>query len=141
MRNRAAWELDQCQWVGREMAVLMLDLDYFKGINDTYGHAMGDAVLKQVGQILRSAVRRTDRVYRYGGEEFVVILPQIDLRVAYERAEQIRLSIAQNVKVCDETVTCSIGIAHGIDIKSTFLIADQALYQAKKSGRNTIRKA
>jgi len=137
-KNRYAWEADFNHWDGQLVSVLVVDVDNFKRINDTYGHLVGDQVLKQVGQVLRRIVRKTDLVYRYGGEEFVIILPQTPFEAAFERAELIRLCIAQQVKADGEGVTCSVGIAEGTKLFDTLVRADQALYRAKRSGKNTV---
>jgi diguanylate cyclase (GGDEF)-like protein len=129
------------------VAVLMLDVDHFKAINDTYSHEAGDVVLRQVAECFLQLVRDEDIVCRYGGEEFVIILPDISEELAYQRAETIRAKIAGiNVSFRGEPirrVTVSIGLAiypqsakGGNDL---LRLADQALYQAKNSGRNQVK--
>jgi len=127
-----------------KLAVLMLDLDYFKRINDTYGHAAGDAVLLSAAELIRSQLRKHERLYRYGGEEFVVVLPATNASEATILAERIRIHLAE--KKMDVggskpvSVTVSIGIADNaradMSIKDLIDLADKALYTAKEAGRN-----
>jgi diguanylate cyclase (GGDEF)-like protein/PAS domain S-box-containing protein len=125
------------------LAVMFIDLDLFKEINDLYGHETGDIVLKKVSRQLVSCVRESDTVARMGGDEFVVLLPIIDNEAdAISVAEKILESIAKPIKVekLNLHVTCSIGIAiypqHGKDEKLLVINADMAMYQAKKAGKN-----
>jgi diguanylate cyclase (GGDEF)-like protein len=121
----------------------MIDLDHFKQINDTYGHPCGDAVLKALGALLLHSVRSYDWVGRYGGEEFLVILPGSNFSSARLRAEQIRQAIQaavhsdgqQNIRI-----TASLGVASGFptDSQSMLQAADSALYRAKNNGRNCV---
>jgi diguanylate cyclase (GGDEF)-like protein len=129
-----------------ELSLMMIDLDYFKSVNDTYGHQAGDMVLKEVGRILQKTLRESDFPARYGGEEFVVILPQTREEQAWVLAERLRAVIGQTVFRVQRKrfrVTASIGIA-GIRPgalarpDSLILKADQALYMAKASGRNMV---
>lgn len=126
------------------LSVLMLDLDHFKQFNDTHGHAAGDALLKQVGALLESRTRREDVACRYGGEEFVLILPGAPLKVAWRRADEIRSAI-ERTRLDDgphATVTVSVGLAcfpdHQGDGQALLAAADQALYRAKDEGRNRV---
>lgn len=129
------------------LSVIIMDLDHFKAVNDTYGHPAGDAVLKAIGKILKLNVRIHDLPARYGGEEFIVLLPQTEKLGAMVLAEKLRTTIeATSVKITpDKEITCtvSIGVAQ-IDPatmnKPLALVqaADQALYQAKTNGRNQI---
>jgi diguanylate cyclase (GGDEF)-like protein len=129
-----------------ELSLMMIDLDYFKSVNDTYGHQAGDMVLKEVGRILQKTLRESDFPARYGGEEFVVILPQTREEQAWVLAERLRDVIGQTVFRVQRKrfrVTASIGIAGvkpGSLAKPESLIfkADQALYLAKASGRNMV---
>lgn len=124
--------------------VMMADLDYFKRINDTHGHLVGDSVLREVAQRLRAAVRDIDTVGRYGGEEFLVVLSKASQRVAQDIAERIRLRVAGSpIKVYHVTinVTISIGLteARSYDTATTLVErADRALYSAKEQGRNRV---
>ncbi len=124
---------------GLPLSVLLLDIDHFKEINDTWGHPAGDAVLKSVAQLLRTQVRGTDRVVRWGGEEFLIVLPHCPLHTAHKLAEQLRLSLAGTPQPTVGQVTLSVGAAE-MDEQETLagLVsrADRALYRAKKEGRN-----
>lgn len=130
---------------GKPLSLMILDIDHFKAINDGYGHEMGDVALKQIADTLRSAVRMQDMVFRYGGEEFLVLAPNTDTRKALQLAERIRLVIAGHVILASEHpfyLTVSIGLAEkGKDICSVDALlkaADTALYRAKESGRNLV---
>jgi diguanylate cyclase (GGDEF)-like protein len=123
------------------MAVLLLDLDHFKQINDTYGHDRGDAVLAAVGEVLASALRTSDFVGRNGGEEFVALLPDTGVEGAMEAAEKLRTAIGRlTLPGIDRPVTASVGAAvyphTAADAESLLRLADRALYAAKASGRN-----
>lgn len=125
------------------LAVMFIDLDLFKEINDLYGHEIGDIVLKKVSKQLVSCVRESDTVARMGGDEFVVLLPIIDDEAdATSVAAKILEAVAKPIKVekLNLHVTCSIGIAiypqHGKDEKLLVINADMAMYQAKKGGKN-----
>ena len=125
------------------LAVMFIDLDLFKEINDLYGHEIGDIVLKKVSRQLVSIVRESDTVARMGGDEFVILLPIIEeIEDVISVASKIVDAIAQPIKVAKTHlhVTCSIGIAiypeHGKDEKLLVINADMAMYQAKKSGKN-----
>lgn len=126
------------------MSLLMLDLDHFKKINDTYGHLAGDAVLREAAKRMKAVVRQYDAVGRYGGEEFLVLMPGSDVENSMAQAERIRQIIAAEPCPFGEAnipMTCSIGFAStasGIAPIPNELIreADSALYEAKRSGRN-----
>jgi diguanylate cyclase (GGDEF)-like protein len=128
------------------LAVVMIDLDHFKHMNDTYGHEAGDLALRAVGQCLRDGVRRSDVACRYGGEELVLVLPECDGAAAVRCAETIRTAIAalalQQGDVLLPAVTASFGVAvwpaHGEDAASLLQSADRALYAAKHGGRNRV---
>jgi two-component system, cell cycle response regulator len=131
---------------GIGVAVLMLDIDHFKQINDRYGHLAGDDVLRQVAAVLRESTRNEDLVARFGGEEFVVVLPVSVPDLAVERAERIRSNLADRSVVAEGTeihVTASIGLAFAAAGRSRnemalIMTADEALYQAKSDGRNRV---
>jgi diguanylate cyclase (GGDEF)-like protein len=128
------------------LALIMLDLDHFKRLNDTFGHDAGDAMLKGVAQVMRQNVRESDLACRFGGEEMMVILPECDTATAMERAEKIRRAIAaldvQHGGRTLGTVTASLGVAvstePGQSAETLLHAADQALYQAKHRGRNCV---
>jgi diguanylate cyclase (GGDEF)-like protein len=128
---------------GRPVSVLMMDLDRFKAVNDTHGHLAGDAVLREAASRLKSAARRYDSVGRYGGEEFLVVLPGCDAAAAAAQAERLREVMAGTPFRADSrpfAITCSIGLACTSDCAPEFLVrdADDALYQAKGQGRNCV---
>jgi diguanylate cyclase (GGDEF)-like protein len=129
---------------GHKFALLMMDLDKFKQVNDTHGHVVGDAVLKQLGEIIREAVRENDLVFRYGGEEFAVILPNTGEKGARYVAERIRATTEAAViepGTIDLKLTISIGIEtcpEAPSIHDLIVVADQALYAAKRQGRNQV---
>jgi diguanylate cyclase (GGDEF)-like protein len=125
----------------RPLSILMVDMDHFKGINDTYGHDKGDVVLRKTAQILKSACREEDIVARYGGEEFVILLPETDLEGTRAVAQRIHDEIRKLYVLPDRSITLSIGVASypsaGVkDVMSLIKCADQALYSAKNAGRN-----
>ena len=122
------------------VSLLVIDLDHFKNVNDTHGHAVGDVVLKAVGQVLNDNCRNEDFVARFGGEEFVMVLSHCDLDFAATKAESIREAIEKS-KPNDLTITASIGAAaygENDDFESLFDNADKAVYEAKESGRNKV---
>ena len=131
------------------LGVLMLDLDHFKKFNDTYGHDAGDTVLRETASFLLKSVRAEDIVCRFGGEEFIVILPVADLKVTQARAERIR-SRLRELQVLHQgqplgMVTVSVGVAelpeHGTSPKALIEAADAALYHAKREGRDRVALA
>lgn len=124
---------------GLPISIVMIDLDFFKKINDKYGHEAGDIVLKYAANTLKSSVRSSDYVIRWGGEEFIVILPGCDMKKALEIAEKIRVNIESGENtICP--VTASIGVAEyiGGSYHDVIECADVALYRAKKNGRNQV---
>jgi diguanylate cyclase (GGDEF)-like protein len=135
-----AREFARVQRAGAPMAVIMLDVDHFKRFNDTFGHDAGDAVLRELGAFLRQSMRAEDIACRYGGEEFCLVLPQMDRDGARERAELIRTGAARlEVKAGGRTldpVTLSLGVAmypeNGADSEALLRAADAALYLAKR---------
>lgn len=127
------------------VSVIILDLDYFKKINDSYGHDIGDTVLCRVARILESCVRQSDIVGRFGGEEFILLLPLMDLKQAQDVAERCRVKISQELIELKNTQHISISASFGIststgDLSKEELIrlADQALYLSKQKGRNCV---
>lgn len=126
------------------LALLMLDIDYFKEINDRYGHLMGDTVIKDVMNCINQSIRQTDICFRYGGEEFLILLNNTNIKDAFKISERIRNSVAAKRFICEQEsfkVTVSIGYTqlHPIDNQQSFIKrADQALYQAKDNGRNQV---
>jgi diguanylate cyclase (GGDEF)-like protein len=130
----------------KPLAVLMLDIDHFKQLNDTYGHEAGDAVLREVASVMRQAVRSEDTVCRYGGEEFVAILPELTADDALARAESIRHMVSElrlyHRGQALREVTISIGVAlyplNGDSLDQLLSLSDRALYEAKHLGRNRV---
>lgn len=130
---------------GFNLSVLMLDVDHFKRFNDEHGHDMGDQVLKAIADTLKGALRNHDIPYRYGGEEFLAILPNTTQSGAYAVAERLRKDV-EDMVIEDLKVTASIGVGTfpNVGLKSPEVLvqaADSALYQAKNSGRNRVRVA
>ena len=128
---------------GHSATVIILDADHFKEVNDRFGHLQGDEVLKAITLRLGSILRSADRVFRFGGEEFVAVCPATDHAEGMGLAERLRWTIANSVKTPDgEPVTVSIGVAtadtDGASFTTVLSVADQRLYQAKKSGRNCV---
>lgn len=123
-------------------AVLMMDIDFFKRVNDTYGHAVGDEVLKHVGRILKATVRESDFVARYGGEEFLAILPATRFEDACQVAGKIQQAIGANPMLPVGSITISVGLALAspaqLDHNEVVHQADDWLYEAKRSGRNRV---
>ncbi len=136
------------QRYGRPIATLVVDIDHFKRFNDDYGHAAGDAVIRRTGELIAQTLRETDKVARFGGEEFVVLLREVNEHEAHELAERIRLIVEESRTSFDGkelAVTVSIGCAaitgHDRDVEELIERADRALYAAKAAGRNCIRLA
>ncbi|HWA40692.1 MAG TPA: diguanylate cyclase, partial [Gemmatimonadales bacterium] len=134
----------------RTLAVLMLDVDRFKALNDTHGHPAGDAVLRQLARVLEGNTRKGDTVARFGGEEFVILLPETPAAGALHLAEKIRTAVEGHAFTIDEQgttvpVTVSIGLArfpeHGRSSEAIIAAADQALYRSKQGGRNRVTTA
>jgi len=143
-------ELERARREWTPLAVFMVDLDHFKRINDTHGHAAGDAVLRQVAEVLRTSIRPYDGFGRCGGEEFLAVLPGCDAATALRRAETLRARIAeQPIDVPDGptlNVAASLGVAviddpTDVDADSAVRLADEALYEAKRNGRNRVELA
>ena len=136
---------------GRErqsLAVLLVDLDDFKRVNDTCGHAAGDLVLREAAERIQAAVRDYDAVGRYGGEEFLIVLPGCDTSSACARADEVRQALAQEAFYSGNSplrVTCSVGVASteelAADAPALVRAADRALYRSKTGGRNRVEKA
>jgi two-component system, cell cycle response regulator len=139
-------EVERCHHLGASCAVVFIDLDDFKRVNDTHGHLAGDTVLRSSAATLRSMLRPYDLLGRYGGEEFVVLLPGCDEEGARAAAERLRSAIASAAVVLGEVtvrITCSLGVALGApgarwDRDSLLATADAAMYQAKDRGRDQV---
>ena len=123
------------------LSLLIVDIDYFKHVNDTHGHLVGDSVLQEIGKILSVCSRDSDIVARWGGEEFVVMLPQTNIEQAVFVAEKLRATVEKHKFDTVKHVTCSIGVSqfHKNEDKETlFKRTDKALYKAKNNGRNRV---
>lgn len=142
--HRLSLEWDRFKRYGRPFSLIMLDIDHFKRVNDTHGHECGDVVLRELGRLMREQKRRHDLVCRYGGEEFVIILPETQLDDAFIVAEKLRNQVAGHKFACKEIplqVRVSLGAAsapehEAADEEQLIKIADQSLYRAKHEGRN-----
>jgi diguanylate cyclase (GGDEF)-like protein len=124
----------------------MLDIDYFKRLNDTYGHEAGDVVLRELGALFQRHIRSEDIACRYGGEEFLLIMPEAPLEIVRHRAEELRIMVKDLLRIRWQektlAITISLGVAafpnHGYHVKDIVNAADAALYQAKARGRNQV---
>jgi two-component system, cell cycle response regulator len=140
-----ALEWRRAHRIGDSLALVLLDLDDFKKVNDTHGHPAGDAVLRTIGEVLGSGARQIDLAARYGGEEFVVLVPESDLKGATQLAKRLRLAISKaRAELPDGRllkVTASFGVAVKSDLTSAeqlIAAADEALYEAKRAGKNRV---
>jgi two-component system cell cycle response regulator len=137
-------EIPRAHRHGRELSVLMLDIDHFKRINDTHGHLTGDSVLRSLASILSKRLRPNDRLGRYGGEEFCAILPETPLGNAARIAEELRALVESHAFLADDQqigVTISIGVGalqQGMGVADLYRSADEMLYKAKRAGRNRV---
>jgi two-component system cell cycle response regulator len=146
METHVGTLVEQATSRGKPLTVLVLDIDYFKSINDTWGHDAGDDVLREFAVRIKKSIRGIDLACRYGGEEFVVVMPETDMAVAAMVAERLRrriagepFSIQQGARTVE--VTISIGLAalgRGEDAAKVVKRADEALYRAKRDGRNRV---
>jgi diguanylate cyclase (GGDEF)-like protein len=142
-------ELRRAQRTGRGAGLLMLDIDYFKNFNDRHGHGAGDALLQAIGRFLEHHTRGADLACRYGGEEFLVLLPDTDAETLRQRAEEIRAGVEririEHDGIALEGVSLSVGVAAfpgaGGTAAQLLRVADQALYAAKAAGRNQVKFA
>jgi two-component system, cell cycle response regulator len=146
--DRLLHEMERARRYATPLALLMVDLDHFKDINDTHGHLVGDEALREVARLLQSAVRNVDIVARYGGEEFAIVLPETSNEGAVAFAERVRERVAEHVfaneRLPSLRLTVSVGVASvpAADIESVedfFARSDEALYRAKAGGRNQVR--
>ncbi len=140
LEGRFAGELERSTRGGRQLSIVVLDLDWFKEFNDRFGHAAGDGALVQLGEALRRATRTSDIVARLGGEEFAVLAPETDENEAYQLAERLRAEVRATFARQQEKMTVSCGVAgfpvHGITTGELLRSADRALYEAKEGGRD-----
>lgn len=146
MEESLARETLRARRRGTPVGILMFDIDHFKTLNDTYGHEAGDKVLEKLGALFRKYTRSEDVACRYGGEEFLLILPETPLETVLQRAEELRKLIKDHLRIPWQdlvlSVTISVGVAafphHGSEVKQVVAAADGALYQAKKQGRDQV---
>lgn len=138
LEETLAAEIARAERFKHELAVILLDLDHFKATNDTYGHAAGDQLLQEVARLLASSARQGDTVARWGGEEFVAVLPETSREGAHQLAERLRLAIGR-IELGAMRASASCGVASllaGDSVDSVLAAADAALYRAKENGRN-----
>ena len=138
-------ELARCSRQGQPLCLMLIDVDHFKQVNDGHGHQIGDLVLQELGRLLAREERQQDVACRFGGEEFVMLLPGLPESAAHERAEQWRQGFSDLGQARDDLpgpLSLSIGVAlfpaHGADPETLLRVADQALYKAKTGGRNRV---
>jgi diguanylate cyclase (GGDEF)-like protein len=141
--NRRALDEAMLRLARTRLAAVLLDLDHFKAFNDRNGHLAGDEALARIGDILRGAVRREDLVFRYGGEEFLILVPGSDRESAARLAERVRLAVLEDPRVGPWGLTVSAGVAVADRFSANNPLgllrrADAALYQAKRAGRNRV---
>jgi diguanylate cyclase (GGDEF)-like protein len=150
--NRAAiagtleQEVARCHRDQRSVGVILLDIDHFKKVNDTFGHFAGDAVLRETAARLRNSMRTYDQVGRYGGEEFLVVLPNCELEQAANQAERMRQRLQESKVRADAGTEISVSASFGVTISDLsdrspdlfVRVADEALYRAKAGGRNRV---
>jgi two-component system, cell cycle response regulator len=145
--DRFSIELSRARRYRKLLTIAVIDADRFKSLNDSYGHAAGDLVLRKLGAILRDSFRQSDTVARYGGEEFVVILLEMDIETAHRKLESLRALVASTPIELGSSgeevqVTISAGLAtfpqDGDDATELYALADERMFQAKKEGRNRV---
>jgi two-component system, cell cycle response regulator len=145
--DRFSIELSRARRYRKLLTIAVIDADRFKSLNDSYGHAAGDLVLRKLGAILRDSFRQSDTVARYGGEEFVVILPEMDIETAHRKLESLRALVASTPMELGSSgeevqVTISAGLAtfpqDGDAATELYALADERMFQAKKEGRNRV---
>lgn len=135
-------ELDRHERFHHQFGLVIMDIDHFKHINDTYGHQVGDTILIEIGEFITEKLPNSDKVIRWGGEEFMLICVEIDQEEILKRVEKLRLKISQHLFSSSISITASFGLTHycsGDTIDSIINRADDALYIAKNSGRNRIK--
>lgn len=142
-------ESDLMQRHGHDTVIIILDIDNFKEINDTYGHPVGDSLLRQLADFLKSEVRQSDTVFRFGGEEFIILMPKTSPEEGYAFAERLRKLILDSkfaVGPVELQITSSFGVSSmrgisGNTLEDYYLAADKALYIAKQHGKNRVEAA
>ena len=139
--KRAAVEIDRSRRYGTPLSLMIFDLDFFKKINDQWGHGFGDAVLKRMAAEVLASIRSVDLFARWGGEEFVVLMPGTDQRHAVQAAEKLRRALGQILHPSIGRVTASFGVAehrYGEQLENWFTRVDRAMYRSKSLGRNMV---
>jgi two-component system cell cycle response regulator len=144
--NRRAFETVLAREVRRArrggglLSLVVFDVDHFKAVNDTYGHQAGDAVLRDIAQVLTAATRDVDIVCRYGGEEFAIVLPACGPGDAMRVAERVRRAVADHTDLAGVTVSAGVASlpAHAVDGEGIIAAADEALYRSKDDGRDRV---
>jgi len=148
--RRFFWEALSAEWKrasrsGRPFSVVLIDLDKFKGVNDTMGHFEGDLVLARVGRLLEQKSRQSNVVARYGGDEFIVLMPETGAEQAQVLAERLRQWLASDPMLSEHRITGSFGVAsfpmHGFSIEDIIRVADAGMYVSKRSGGNSVSTA
>ncbi|CAM5215205.1 Sensor domain-containing diguanylate cyclase OS=Lysinibacillus sphaericus OX=1421 GN=LS41612_17235 PE=4 SV=1 [Lysinibacillus sphaericus] len=145
--NRRTMDATLSEWEKNQLmhSIILLDLDHFKSVNDTYGHAVGDKVLQYLAKKMKAVARENDICCRYGGEEFIILLPNTTVEEAAVVAENLRQQLANSNSPCGRPVTLSAGVAEYPKMASTtealIEAADGALYLAKQAGRNQVKTA
>lgn len=142
-------ESDLMQRHGHDTVIIILDIDNFKEINDTYGHPVGDSLLRQLADFLKSEVRQSDTVFRFGGEEFIILMPKTSPEEGYAFAERLRKLILDSkfaVGPVELQITSSFGVSSmrgisGNTLEDYYLAADKSLYIAKQHGKNRVEAA
>jgi len=147
MESHLATLVEQAHARGKPLTVLVLDIDFFKAVNDTHGHDAGDDVLREFAVRLKKSIRGIDLACRLGGEEFVVVMPDTDMAVATMVAERLRrriaadpFPIARGERKVEVTISIGLAALSGADDSAAHVLkrADQALYRAKRDGRNRV---
>ena len=138
-------EITRSERHGKTFCIVMLDIDNFKAINDTYGHLFGNHVLKKLGEIMHGNLRAVDSLYRYGGEEFLILMPETYSQGAEIVVERLMTAIREHIFSCDGhkvNITVSMGVSvfpdKANDKRELIRLADQALYRAKEKGRDRV---
>src|SRR5437660_699636 len=148
--RRFFWEALTSEWKrasrsGRPFSVVLIDLDKFKEVNDTFGHLEGDLVLARVGRLLEQRCRQSNVVARYGGDEFIILMPETGVEQARSLAERLRLWLAQDAMLAEHAITGSFGVAsfpaHGFSAEDIIRVADAGMYSAKHAGGNRVSMA
>ena len=136
-------EMERSRRYASHISIILFDIDHFKRVNDSHGHAVGDEILCEIASLADSVSRSTDAVGRWGGEEFLLVLPETQLEDASLFAERLRGTIAEwSSPTCELNVTCSFGVAEFVakvdDFESLVTRADEAMYEAKETGRDRV---